>query len=157
MKQVLFNNLCEILLKQKGKQSWKSILTGLTVNLEESDLIMLIERAEGLMKYDNFLCEDEAMQILKGFINFDGTSGAHWKDPQAMFNAVESAGYDYDVEGEYNKWAWFATMNMIWGDEWGVLKTYLASEHEVKIIAELTKERLEDPDGIFNVRQYFNV
>lgn len=58
---------------------------------------------------------------------------------------------------EYNRWAFFAVLNMIWSDDWGVLRNYASPEQEARVCAELAQAKLEDKDKVFSVRKYFDV
>ena len=48
-------------------------------------------------------------------------------------------------------------MNMIWSDEWGVLRNYADQDKEIRLCAELAVARLEDKDKVFSVRRYFEI
>lgn len=125
------------------------------MNNERSGIIA--EECEGLVKYQNYLSEDEARAIMDKFVNFDGSRGAHWKDADSAFRAISALGIESDKVGEYNRWAFLTTMNMVWSDEWGVLRNYASEEQETRVCAELAVARLEDADGGFSVRRYFRV
>ena len=74
-----------------------------------------------------------------------------------MTDVVESYGISTDVEGQYNRWAWFVTMNRIWSDMWGVLKGYVKAEDEAKLSAELTRATLMDSDRPMRLREYYKL
>lgn len=147
----------ELLRDRIDSESGHTIVMKMLDSIDKDEVCGLISECEDMIKYRDFLSEDEAKDIVSDFVNFDGSKGAHWNDPDSMFRALTSLDIDYDVCGEYNKWAFFAVMNMIWSDEWGVLRNYADQDKEVRLCAELAVARLEDKDKVFSVRRYFEI
>lgn len=117
----------------------------------------LADECEDMVKFRDYLSEDEFEEVTSKFVNFDGSRGAHWDDVDAAFRALSSLGIEYEKTGEYNKWAFLAVLNMVWSDEWGVLHNYVSPDQEVRVCAELAQAKLEDVDKVFSVRKYFGV
>ena len=147
----------ELLRDRMDSECGRAIIMKVLNGVSIDDVQGLISECEDMVKYRDFLSEDEAKRIVSDIINFDGSRGAHWSDPDEMFRVLISLDIKYDVPGEYNKWAFFAVMNMVWSDEWGVLRNYASAVQETRVCAELAVARLEDADGGFSVRRYFRV
>lgn len=118
---------------------------------------IIADECEDMVRFQNYLSEEEANSIMAKFVNFDGSRGPHWEDADAAFRAVSALGIEYEKAGEYNRWAFLSVLNMVWSDEWGVLRNYATSEQELRVCAELAVARLEDEDKVFSVRKYFGL
>lgn len=116
----------------------------------------IIDLSEGMMKYKNYLTESEAVDIVNGMVNYDGSKGGKWK-PEEAKSAIMNLGGKCEMEGEYNWWAMYATMEMKHSDEWGVLRNLIEPSREAAVCYELAKASLLDKDGKFNVRKYFGI
>ena len=116
----------------------------------------ILDLSEGMMKYKNYLTEKEAHNIVDNFINFDGTRGAKWNAETAK-SVITSLNGKCEMDGEYNWWALYATMEMVHSDEWGVLRNLIDPSKEAAVCYELAKAKLLDKDGVFNVRTYFGL
>ena len=116
----------------------------------------ILDLSEGMMKYKNYLTESEAIDIVNGMVNYDGSKGAKWK-PEDVKSAVTNLGGKCEMEGEYNFWSLYATMEMKHSDEWGVLRNLIEPSKEAAVCYELAKASLLDKDGKFNVRKYFGI
>lgn len=137
--------------------SGSSVILRMARNLDERKVIQIASECEEMVRYRNWLSKEEAVAVVSGFVNLDGFKGPHWKDSETMFASVEALGVPPDNAPCWNRWAWFATMNMIWSDEWGVLSSYIDQSEEARVCAELAKAKLNDPDGGFNARRYFRL
>ena len=116
----------------------------------------ILELSDGMSHYKNYLTENEAMRIVDSMVNYDNSTGAKWK-PDDVKSAITSLGGKCEMEGEYNFWAMYATMEMKHSDEWGVLRNLIEPSKEVLVCYELAKASLLDKDNKFNVRKYFEV
>lgn len=116
----------------------------------------ILDLSEGMSHYKNYLTESEARRVVDGMVNYDGSKGAKWK-PEDVKSVVQSIGGKCEMEGEYNFWALYATMEMKHSDEWGVLRNVIEPAKEAAVCYELAKASLLDRDGKFNVRKYFDV
>lgn len=135
----------------------RTIILKLIENQDLESAKALADECEDMVRFRDYLSEDEFEEITSKFVNFDGSRGAHWDDTDAAFRALSSLDIEYEKTGEYNKWAFLTVLNMIWSDEWGVLRNYATSEQEVRVCAELAQAKLEDVDKVFSVRKYFGV
>jgi hypothetical protein len=116
----------------------------------------ILDLSEGMMKYKNYLTENESKQIVDSMINYDGTKGAKWT-PDELKGAINSLGGKCEMEGQYNWWAMYTTVQMVHSDEWGVLRNVVEPSKEAAVCYELAKAKLLDKDEVFNVRSYFKV
>lgn len=135
----------------------QAIIMKMLGEMNSSRQDVIAEECEGMVMFENYLSEDEARAIMDKFVNFDGSRGAHWKDADSAFRAISALGIESEKAGEYNRWAFLTVMNMVWSDEWGVLRNYANAEQEARVCAELAVARLEDADGGFSVRRYFRI
>lgn len=138
-------------------ESGRAIVLKMVASMSEDNAKALADECEDLVRFREYLSEDEALEIVRNFVNFDGSRGGHWEDPDETFRVLESLGIRYEEEGEYNRWAFYAVMNMVWSDEWGILHNYIAQDQEPRVCAELAQARLEDRDKVFSVRKYFSL
>lgn len=80
----------------------------------------VMEAMEGQLCYNNYLTEAQARKITSAFVNSaDKTTGPKWQ-PQEVWNLVEDLTGDpeeIDSKPEYNKWALYTTINMIYSDD----------------------------------------
>lgn len=116
----------------------------------------ILDLSEGMTRFKNYLTENESKRIVDGMVNYDGTKGAKWK-PEDVKSAVMNIGGKCELEGEYNWWALYTTIEMKHSDEWGVLRNVVEPAKEVSVCYELARASLLDKDGKFNVRRYFEV
>lgn len=147
----------ELLRSQIDAETGQMIILKMVAAMDESEAGSLLEEAEDMTRYCDYLTEREARGIVAGLYNHDGSHGPHWKDIEAMTDVVESYGISTDVEGQYNRWAWFVTMNRVWSDMWGVLKGHVQPEDEARVSAELTRATLMDADRPIRLREYYGL
>jgi hypothetical protein len=146
-----------ILRENIDTETGQAIVLKMVGEMNDERCGIIADECEDMVRFRNYLSEDEANSIMTKFVNFDGSRGPHWDDADAAFRALSSLDIEYEKTGEYNKWAFLAVLNMIWSDEWGVLRNYATSEQEVRVCAELAASRLEDRDRVFSVRRYFKM
>ena len=146
-----------LLRSQMDTEAGQIIILKMVAAMDGNEADSLLEEAEAMTRYCDYLTEREAREIVAGLHNHDGSRGPHWKDCEAMTDVVESYGISTDVEGQYNRWAWFVTMNRIWSDMWGVLKGYVQTEDEARVSAELTRATLMDADRPMRLREYYRL
>lgn len=147
-----------ILRENIDTETGQAIVLKMVGEMNDERCGIIADECEDMVRFRNYLSEDEANSIMTKFVNFDGSRGPHWDDADAAFRALSSLDIEYEKTGEYNKWAFLAVLNiMIWSDEWGVLRNYATSEQEVRVCAELAVSRLEDRDRVFSVRRYFKM
>jgi hypothetical protein len=146
-----------ILRENIDTETGQAIVLKMVGEMNDERCGIIADECEDMVRFRNYLSEDEANSIMTKFVNFDGSRGPHWEDADAAFRAVSALGIEYEKAGEYNKWAFLAVLNMVWSDEWGVLRNYATSEQELRVCAELAVARLEDEDRVFSVRKYFGL
>ena len=121
-----------------------------------------VAHIEAGLEWNNFLTQNEAMNIGKRITNQDGTKGFHWNH-ETFVNAVKSLGGVVENKPHYNSYALCVTANMVYSDH----ALSIADDMGYKALAEVPNERmalscykkavemLEDPDEGFRVRDYF--
>lgn len=144
------------ILKRVDEKSGCRLLQAFVDEIGEERSCEILELAEGMIRFKNYITEKEAMHIVNSMINYDNSKGAKWS-PEEVKNAILSLGGKCELEGEYNWWALYVTIEMVHSDEWGVLKTIVESSKEAAVCYELAKAKLLDKDEKYNVRSYFQV
>lgn len=144
------------IIKMVDEKSGCRLLQALIDEIGEERSYEILDLAEGMMHFKNYVSEKEAKQIVDNMINFDGSKGAKWT-PEDVKAAISTLGGKCEINGEYNFWALYVTMEMKHSDEWGVLRNLIDPAKEAAICYELAKAQLLDKDGIYNVRTYFSL
>lgn len=114
------------------------------------------------IEWNQYLSQDEAMNIGKRTVNQDGTKGFHW--PYDVFtSAVKGLGGVVEEKPYYNSYALCVTANVIYSDH----ANSIAEDMGYKTAKEVPNDRmalscykkaiekLKDPDAGFSVRKYF--
>lgn len=113
-------------------------------------------------EWNNYLSQDEAMNIGKRTINQDGSKGFHWTY-DVFTAAVKSLGGMVEDKPHYNSYSLWVTACVIYSDH----ANSIAEDMGFKSPKEVPNERmalscykkavekLKDPDAGFSVRKYF--
>lgn len=112
-----------------------------------------LERIEAV-KWNNYLCESAAMDIVSTLINTDGSRGPKWSYSQVM-SAVQSLGGNTEHEPYYNSYALFVLMNWVASNEWGVLSKVVPEDKLTLTIYQLAVSYLTDPDEAHFIQRYW--
>lgn len=112
--------------------------------------------------WNNFLSEKEAMNISATIKNQDGSVGFKWNLP-TFEAAIASMGGHIEHKPTYNKYALWATMNMIYSDHAKSISedmgfsqpSEVPTEKMAKSCYHKALEKLSDPDRPSFVRKYF--
>ena len=117
-----------------------------------------LECYEGVETYHNYLSEAEAKSIVKGFVNYDKTTGPKWS-PDVLFDKVEELGGYIENKPYYNKWALYAVMNMEHSDHGRVIGKWVDGDDAkyAEFCYDLTISQLTDADRPKFVRGYFGL
>lgn len=144
------------IIKRVDEKSGCRLLQAFVDEIGEERSYEILDLAEGMIRYKNYVTEREAMNIVDNMVNFDNSKGAKWS-PDDVKNAIASIGGKCEMDGEYNWWSMYVTIEMVHSDEWGVLKNIVEPSKEAAVCYELAKAKLLDKDGIYNVRTYFQL
>lgn len=106
----------------------------------------MLERYENEERFRNYLTKEEAELIVDSFVNYDGSMGAHWSDPEAVFRRVREIGGEPEVVGEFNRWALFTAINMEWSDYGGVLRNLMDGDRLFRMCHSMAVAWLTDKD-----------
>ena len=107
-------------------------------------------------EWNNYLSREEANEIVSGFINQDGTRGAHWSF-ETVKQLIEKNGWDISDEPYFNCYALWVTMNMLYSDHSISLSEYIGEDELLKFIYKMSVEKLKDRDRERFIRRYFNL
>lgn len=108
-------------------------------------------------EWHNYLSESEAMDVVAGLKSQDGRTGAHWNLP-TFVGAVESLGGPVENPPYYNKYALWATANMLYSDHAKSARKYIGDESKLPAyFYDLAVEKLTDVDRPHFVREYFHL
>lgn len=148
------NAMLGALAPEHRERLLRHLLSGMT----EEELKKALAEANGPDAFRDYLTRDEAMMIADTFVNFDGTQGPKWADPDALFRKAKEAGVPCEDDGHYNRWAFFAAANMIFSDFGGVLRQVIDGERMTRLCLQMARAWLNDPDkGDRNIRWYLQL
>jgi hypothetical protein len=108
------------------------------------------------VRWYNYLCENEANEIVSKFVNQDGSEGGKWS-MQEIASVVKTNGGKMREEPYYNEYALYATMNMLASDHWESVSAFVAEDTIPTFIYSMALEKLKDVDHKEFVRPYFKV
>lgn len=115
----------------------------------------VVEKLEA-SAWNNYLSENEAVEIVSQFVNQDGAKGAKWSYSQFV-QLVERIDGVIEDKPYYNRYALWVTMNMIYSDEYRELVEAVGSDKVMRLIYKLAFARLHDPDRSCFIREYFGL
>ena len=144
------------IIKRVDDKSGCRLLQAFVDEIGDERSYEILDLAEGMIHFKNYVTEKEALQIVNNFLNYDNSKGAKWS-PEEVKAAIMSLGGKCEMDGEYNWWSMYVTIEMVHSDEWGVLKTIVEPSKEAALCYELAKAKLLDKDELFNVRTYFQL
>ena len=108
------------------------------------------------VRWDNYLTEQEAEKIVTAM-----SPAPMWKKQQWEL-AMNQMGWDMEHYPCYNKCALYVTMCMVDSDDGDTVAELISKEGSVKqdadyliAIHKLALNKLQDEDGVFNIRRYF--
>ena len=104
-----------------------------------------------VISWDNYLTEKEAEAIVSNMEPKAPWTREQWKQAMAQHS------YELEEEPYYNRCALWVTMSMIYSDSIETLKRFVNGGDMFEMIHALALDKLKDKDGIFSVRNYFNV
>lgn len=112
--------------------------------------------------WNNYLSQNEAMNIGKRIVNQDGTKGFHWSH-DVFTKAVESLGGVVEEKPYYNSYSLWVTACTIYSDHAISIAMDLGYKDPKEVPNEKMAlscyrkavEKLKDIDGGFQVRKYF--
>ena len=110
------------------------------------------------IEWNNYLTKKEAMAIVANIDPKCGWDFVEWE------KTMESMDLRLEDKPYYNKWALFVTMNMLYSDSAksiaviaGKTLEDMPKDELFTDIHMLALDKLEDKDGMFDVRAYFNI
>jgi hypothetical protein len=112
-----------------------------------------VEKVEAV-KWNNYLCESDAMAIVAKFVNRDGSQGGKWSHQQIV-SAVQELGGNICHEPYYNEHALFVAMNWIASNSWPTIVKFVPEEHTVLATYALAVDLLTDPDEPHFLSRYW--
>lgn len=115
----------------------------------------VVEKLEA-SAWNNYLSENEAVEIVSQFVNQNGSKGAKWSYSQFV-QLVESIDGVIEDKPYYNRYALWVTVNMIYSDHYRVLSEFIDDDKLRKAIYKLAVEKLRDPDRPCFIREYFGL
>lgn len=97
------------------------------------------------------------MDVVAGLKSQDGRTGAHWNFA-TFANAVQSLGGEMEKPPYYNKYALWATANMLYSDHAKSAAKYVGDESKMPAyFYDLAVEKLTDVDRPHFIREYFHL
>lgn len=127
------------------------------IDEEPNAAVDFVEKLEA-MKWYNYLTKTEAANIIAHM-----KPSAAW-DYNGFANILSAIDGVVEKEPEYNKYALWTVMNMIYSDSGRTLAKLMGYEPAspsdtklAKVIYSLSIDKLSDEDGVFDVRKYFGL
>lgn len=112
----------------------------------------------GAIEWKNYLTKKEAMAIVGDMSPKGGWDAVEWE------KTMESMDLRLEDKPYYNKWALFVTMNMVYSDSAksvaviaGKTLEDMPKDELFADVHMLALDKLEDKDGVFDIRAYFKV
>ena len=116
-----------------------------------------VEKLEAI-EWNNYLTKKEAMEIVEGMNPEGGWSVSEWSD------LIKDLDLRTEDSPNYNEWSLYAVMNMVYSDSAKSIAAIAGKpleempEDEMFLdVHMLALDKLEDKDGMFDVREYFHV
>lgn len=106
--------------------------------------------------WNNYLSESEADEIVAALVNQNGTRGPKWPMP-AFSKVVEAFDGKMCDAPYYNKYALWATANMLYSDHASTISALVPDAELLKVFYKLAIEKLKDVDRPNFAREYFKV
>lgn len=137
----------------------KHLIKALASRMDEAEVARIVEGMSERDQYKDYLTESEARMIVDSFVNFDGSQGAKWEDPSVVFRKADEFGVQKEKEEAYNRWAFYAVVNMIYSDYGGVLRQYVDGDRLARMCMHLAVALLCDKDRSDdkNIRWYLQM
>lgn len=126
---------------------------------DERVLNDMLTSYEGMSTYNNYLTQQECIEICDNSLNEDGSRGCALGDYRYIAEHLQNTGKAIEVAPYYNKWALIATMHKFASDQGSVIKRLVANDR-TKYIAtcyDMAVAQLKDKDHEKWVRWYFNL
>lgn len=115
----------------------------------------IAEKTDGVIRYNNYLSEQESRNAVASMVAYDDRRGGRWS-PNDVFQVASGAGIEVDYQPCYNRWALYATACKMSSDHGGVVSKWTANENEyARTCIELAVSQLMDKDRERWVRWYF--
>ncbi len=149
-------SLYEYMANSKNPENMKicgGVMTSMVMDMISSSLSKAEEYIDRLeaVKWKNFLTAKEADTIVDSMNPKAPWGREQWKA------AMTNAGYEMEKWPCYNKWALFATMNMIMSDSSDTLKKFVDEDSLFEAVYALAVDKLTDKDRVFSIRKYFGL
>lgn len=107
-------------------------------------------------KWNNYLSQSEAVQIVSGLVNQNGSKGAHW-DYDTFRNAVQSLGGKMEDMPYYNSYALWVVANMRYSDNAVSASEFVPRDQMPKFFYNVAVETLKDSDHPRFIREYYDL
>lgn len=125
---------------------------------DNETVVKWLETFKGLSRYNNYLTEKEATDIVSKFKNANGTSGPTWSF-QEIKSACDRMGLKLDDAPYFNEYAMYVAINMFVSDQYKTLLKWIGnSENKMfEMCYDLAYSQLKDADRPNWIRSYFEV
>lgn len=106
--------------------------------------------------WNNYITEREAEDIAAEMVGQDGSKGFRWR-LQDVEGVAASLGEKVEVAPYYNKYALYATMNMLASDHYETMREYIDEAKMPEAIFRMAVDKLTDADRPSFIREYFDI
>ena len=97
---IIAGRFMDLLRERIDTETGQSIILKLIETMDAESASAIADECEDFVKYREYLSEDEAEDIVRKFVNFDGSRGAHWQDPDEAFQVFQNLNIRFEEDGE---------------------------------------------------------
>ena len=159
-KQTYLSRLQQLLDNKETRDSIASRFIKYMYESNPKALYEVINCAEGVSIYNNYVSERECNSVVEKSINYDGSHGFAFKESMdTILEWLKNKDKQIDSVPYFNKYALITTMHKFASDQGNVIYELVNKNHEEFIMAcyNLAVSQLKDADKIKWVRWYFNL
>lgn len=159
-KQTYLNRLQQLLENKDVRDSIASRFVKYMYESDSEALMEIINCAEGISIYNNYISEKECKEIIEHSINYNNTKGfAFEEDMNTILQFLQDKNKQTDCNPYFNNYALILTMHKFASDQGEVILSLVQNDHDKFILScyDLAVAQLKDKDKIKWVRWYFNL
>lgn len=159
-KQIYLSRMQLLLDNKDIRDSISSKFVNFMYDQNPKALQEVIDCAEGISTYNNYVSERECKEIIEKSVNYDGSHGfAFQQSVDTILEWLKNNNKQIDNTPYFNKYALIVTMHKFASDQGSVIYNLVNKEDDKFIYAcyDLAVAQLKDNDKIKWVRWYFNL
>lgn len=96
---IIAGRFMDLLRERIDTETGQAIILKLIETMDAESASAIADECEDFVRYREYLSEDEAEDIVRKFVNFDGSRGAHWEDPDEAFQVLQNLNIRFEEDG----------------------------------------------------------